>query len=304
MAASLAVHDAVWVAARGDVGTARRVAMRVALARPELEPAVVGLVATELATNLVEHTEGGVLQAFADAEGLELLAVDAGARVASRSGLRAGLQTIAEQSDALEVDATEAGSVLRCRFGPPARVRFGLVQAPLRTCDGSGDGLAMRCNAEGFSAVVLDVLGHGPNASRERDVILSALDATAWERDPDALVSVVEGATRGGRGCALRWVSVEGGALNTLSAGNVSGVVLRTDGHTRLLDRPGLIGRRVDIRLRTHPWDDSCRLVVHTDGLSIRQLAPRRAGAPALEAGRLFRAAARTRDDATVLVVG
>lgn len=300
-------RDALWVSCDADVGAVRRRAA--ALARElALDIGAVALSATELATNLVEHSGGGFMQFFVDRGAIELLSVDFGSPGSPHaSGLSAGLSIIASNTSVMEIDGSSEGAVVRCRFGAaPAHhdLALGVAMAPLRGYAASGDGVFFLATSRGWTAVVVDVLGHGPAAAAERNAIMEALRACTVD-DPAAVLSALESTCRGGRGAAVRWASHEGDALRTFGIGNVTGSMLRSSGAERLDERPGIVGRgSLSPDVRTYAWGLKSRLVLFTDGLSARRVRARADTSAALEAGRLVRMAARERDDAAVLVIG
>jgi hypothetical protein len=98
------------------------------------------------------------------------------------------------------------------------------------------------------------------------------------------------------------------GLLTFAGVGNVAAVVAGEDKERHTVSTGGILGHEVRTwRQFTYPWTEYSLLVVHTDGIGTRWnlgsypgLASRSA---ALTAGVLYRDFARSRDDATVIVL-
>ena len=140
-------HSAAWpVEEASQIGEARRAAITIAerLAFPESRTGQVGLVVSELATNLARHAKRGEIllrpirhdDGDSGPEGVEILAIDAGpgmpdAVLSRRDGfstagtLGHGLGAIERQSDFFQLYTQPSGTVALARFwgstGPPGR---------------------------------------------------------------------------------------------------------------------------------------------------------------------------------------
>lgn len=301
---TILVHEGTWVRTEADVGAARRHAQAVARDARGVDADRVALVASELASNLVSHTRsGGLLQAWRTGNTVELLTIDDGTSDAHRPGLRAGIKSIEDSCDALELELAKTGSLVHCRFGAEPAPAVGACVVPMRGYDRSGDGVWLALDADGQTAVVVDVLGHGAAASAERDAILGAV-MNADFRSPRGVIDAATEAVRQGRGCAIRWAHVRGSDLATFSIGNVGGMLVTAGRAKKLVDHAGVVGRRHrPPPVHHHAWGPGSRLVLFTDGLSSRRVAWTEAHGAVLTAGRIWRAASRDRDDAALLVL-
>jgi len=296
--------EASWIRGAGDVGRVRRLARRCADACG-LDAEAVALCTTEIGSNLTEHGGGGWMQVWHDGVSLHLAAVDRASPPATPApGLGAGLQTVRQHAARVDIDDAAAGHCITARFGPPDEpARVGVVMLPLGGHELSGDGVLVELDGEGLSIVVVDVLGHGPAASEDRDRLFAALAEVPLD-DPRRVASASHDAMRGRRGAALMWAHVSPRRLRSFGIGNVSGEVI--DDTTRsLVSEPGMVGRherppRVDEReVRSGAW-----LLLATDGILSRGRRPPLADrhSVALAAASTIRDHSRQRDDATVLI--
>ena len=171
-------------------GEARRLVTSLchALEFDELRTAQVALVVTELATNLVKHTDqaGGYL-IFTPIEdngvtGLDILSLDQGPGIAQigeclRDGYSStgtsggGLGSIRRQSSLFDIySVVGQGTAILSRFYshlPPdsAFLEVGSVCLPVGGESACGDAWAMKANRKTARFMLADGLGHGPDAA-------------------------------------------------------------------------------------------------------------------------------------------
>ena len=326
-------HETVAVEVRedSDPGHARRVSQKMAgrLGFGEARTSDIGIVATELATNLVRHAGGGELLVHPmslGTHGLELYALDRGRGMAdvarcledgySTAGSRGvGLGSMARLTDALEVySRPDGGSALMTRFcleSDEARSRIGVVCVALPGEDISGDGWARLDRGEVTTIMVIDGLGHGPRAAEATRVALAA-----FEEEAPSQATVAESmqslharlhATRGAS-VALARIDWEARSLEYVGVGNISGVLLGADSRKHMISHNGTAGVRADrIQPFVHPWPTDGLLVMHSDGLGSRWTLDGYPGLqtrdPTLVAGVLYRDFKRDRDDTVVLAL-
>lgn len=318
---------ACWVVDRSQIGEARRMARaraaQAGLAEHRVEE--VAIVASELASNLVQHADGGwfVVQRLGGA--VDLLALDRGPGMAdpercfadgfSTAGTAGiGMGAIRRLSSVQALDSAPGrGTVMYARFGepPPLGVGLGAVTRPCPGQARNGDGWRLDRRGELVRLLVVDGLGHGPGAADATAAALQTM-AASEASDPVALLADLDRGLAGTRGAAATAVVIDPreGALAFAGIGNVSALV-ELDGETSsMVPRFGVLGGGARLRGATawdHPWRPGCRLVVYSDGVSDRWRGDVRRGRhtrhPALLAGRVLRDHLRRTDDATCVVL-
>lgn len=335
MAAAPGIGEDVWWAIDGmaAVPAVRRAAAAMAkdLRFDDDRGAEVGIVVTELATNLVRHAGGGelVLRALADgAEArLRVLAIDSGPGsrnmaalisdgASTRGTLGIGLGACMRLATAFDVYSVPGlGTVVEAILGPRAdssdapRETVADLTRPLTGDGPCGDTAAYRSARGGLLAMVADGLGHGPMAaiaSERAAEVLMASDSAS----PADVLARIHGALAGTRGAAVSalWYDASGARLVHAGVGNVVVRLLSPSGMRTLPAQPGIVGHRMPrLRELSYPVDDTTAAVMHSDGLtqrwSINDVPGVLAHRPAVVCGAVMRAAAGRRDDASVLVL-
>ncbi|HEU4699311.1 MAG TPA: anti-sigma regulatory factor [Gemmatimonadales bacterium] len=326
-----------------QVGEARRVAVALALALgfAEAERSDIAIVVTEAATNLVRHGGGGrvLLQPTPTGPGgLELLCLDRGPGMANFAEcLRDGYSTAGTPGNGLGAIARLAhdfdaysrpglGTALLCRFRlgegeadarsvPRAAVPrspTGVVSLPIAGETHCGDSWAVARTEAATLVLVVDGLGHGPEAevAAEEAVRLFHDGVRAGQLAPAPLLDRVHRGLRATRGAAAAIAALrpDDDALRYAGIGNIAAVVAAPGARLRhLVSHSGILGHQArKIDEFAYAWPAGAQLVMHSDGLQTRwQLDDYPALAlrdPALVAGVLWRDYSRERDDVTVLV--
>ena len=319
-----------------QVGRARRAALAVA---SDLGIAAdiagnIGLVATELATNLVRHAREGavIVRPLEDPprRGVEMLAVDKGpgirdVAVAMRDGFSTagtpgtGLGAVRRISSEFDVYSTvDSGTVLVARLWDPGvprgdsangRYVVGAVCVPMSGESECGDSWVVQQNASVVRVAIVDGLGHGHEAavaaSEAMRVVRELGDAS-----PVDVVQSAHGPLRATRGAAIAVATIDrrSSVVEFAGIGNIVGTILGASSTKSLASHAGIVGHQMrHVHQFTYDWPSHGYLVLHSDGLSARWRADAYPGLighdPAILAGVLHRDFARTRDDATVLVV-
>ncbi|MEU1849111.1 ATP-binding SpoIIE family protein phosphatase [Streptomyces sp. NPDC019990] len=324
-----------------------RVATEEAAARAGLGPhrtATAALVATELATNLIRHADGGRMLVdlverphAGGRRSVQLVSLDHGPgipdiAVAMRDGyttaesLGAGLGTcrrIANDFDLHSAPGRGTVAVARIDHEPPAGrertpgrgPRAGGVNVPLGRAEHSGDAWSLVGDGDRPTLMLADGLGHGAMAAEASDAAVDALHGLAG-LPPDETLRHLGRALRRTRGAAVAvaQLDLQAGRLYFAGIGNVSGR-LRTGGTWKpLLSQPGIVGAQapVSVQVQREPWQDDCLLVLHSDGLPGRWTPPDDpvllARDPAVVAAVVLRdagsAARAVGDDTCVAVLG
>jgi anti-sigma regulatory factor (Ser/Thr protein kinase) len=327
---------AVAVRDQNQVGDARRTAVALGDAQGmnEQERSTLALVVTEAATNLARHAKRGVIllrdtSALGHA-GVEVLAVDCGpgmhdlerhfADGFSTGGTSgAGLGAMRRQADQLDVYSVPGqGTVVLARvFAADSKtaashlMEMGVVCLPLDGETVCGDGWCIRQDADRAMVLIVDGLGHGPNAAQAADTALDVFRATE-DRTAKETVSIIHDALRATRGAAVAVAEIrrtpEGASVALCGVGNTVTAVIGAAGPRSLPSMNGTAGlsiRALQSFTQTLRADDL--LVMHTDGLTTRwrlDAYPRvREHDPAIASALLHRDASRGRDDATVLAL-
>jgi anti-sigma regulatory factor (Ser/Thr protein kinase) len=290
----------------------------------------VAIVATEAVTNMVRHGGGGTFAARPLARdgalGVEMLAIDAGPGMgdfprSSGDGYSTGgtpgtgLGAIGRLADEFEVETSEGrGTILRMVMWNRTPQRddeylVGAVTVPKGGETASGDAWAMELHAGGATFLVVDGLGHGPDASRAAGMAVDVL-----RRNPEAsavrLLDLAHAKLRPSRGAALAFIRHErsAGEVAYAGVGNIAAVIIdATGGRRAMVSHNGIVGHNVHRSEEyRYPWPRGALLVAHSDGLesqwdlaAIPGIMQRH---PSVIAAALFRRHTRKRDDTVVLV--
>jgi anti-sigma regulatory factor (Ser/Thr protein kinase) len=322
-----------------QIGAARRAAVALAHAHHLPSDAIgrLAIVATEAATNIVRHAGRGyvVVRAFTgrDSPIIEVLALDKGPGIpdvdrAMRDGYSTigtagqGLGAIERLADAFGIHSQRGmGTAVFARVGDRARRTMGISAAthvtddlgvvcmPLHGETACGDAWQVVTRRQQTSVLVVDGLGHGPDASAAAGAAMSAF-ATAINSPPETMLAALDANMRETRGAAVSIVVINTGLqrMDFCGIGNVEGRVLSATVTEHLIPQNGIVGHGMPSpRSTTIAWAARSRLVMHSDGIIPRwRLDAYETGAtlhPALLAGLIYRDFARDRDDATVLVL-
>jgi anti-sigma regulatory factor (Ser/Thr protein kinase) len=337
----MAMSEAVWsgdqsvlvrVEERSHVGEARRLVRRLAerSGLDEVDGERAAIVTVELAGNVARHAGHGYLLARplldgAEGRGVEILAIDRGPGIADlAAALRDGYSTAGTPGTGLGAvrrlsqlfdasSATGQGTVILSRVveagsapeGAP--LLLGAICCAKLGEDDSGDSWAWRQDAEGFTLLLVDGLGHGqPAWAAAREAIAAFVERPA--ESPLHTLEVCHRALRGTRGAALAVARVEprAGVLRYAGVGNIAARIISAAGSQHLVSMSGIVGQD-PLRPREfgYPWQPGAMLVMASDGLRTSWSADAYGAAaqrhPALFAGLLLRDHERGRDDVTVV---
>jgi anti-sigma regulatory factor (Ser/Thr protein kinase) len=288
-----------------------------------------GIVATELATNLVKHTTSGgemLLAAHAGRGEVEILALDRGPGIASveramgdghstsgsaGTGLGA-VRRLADDFDVHSVRGRGTAVLGRVRRGRGRRGRLVLDAAGVSVAMAGeqvcGDAWLVCAHPAGAIAAVVDGLGHGPLAAEAARAAMATLAAAQFGTLVEAL-SLVHDALRHTRGAALSLLQVDrrAGVARFAGVGNVAGLICQNGTVRRTVSLNGTLGHGArTFREFAYPWIPGALFVMFSDGLTSHWALTDYPGLitrdPALIAGVLHRDCSRGRDDVTVLV--
>jgi anti-sigma regulatory factor (Ser/Thr protein kinase) len=330
------LHTNVSITDPSLVGEARRIALNAAggLGFDETARGRVALVVTELANNLAQHArDGRVLIAArdeADDAHIEILSLDHGPGMAdvsrclqdgfsTRGTPGTGLGAVQRLANTFSIfSVPERGTVIVARVhatetavsSRASAFTVGSIALPAPNESVSGDTWLLRESGQSATLMLVDALGHGPEAA-----VVAAEAVRAFERQEDGLppsqrIERLHDDLRGSRGAAVTIATLDIGAGTIVfaGAGNVSGRIISGVGDRSLLSQHGTVGAQIRrVHDVVYPWPDHALLLLHSDGLTTRWNLKDAPGLlqyePAVIAGWLARNHLRGPDDATVVVV-
>jgi anti-sigma regulatory factor (Ser/Thr protein kinase) len=289
-----------------------------------------GLVATALSTNLVKHARGGevLLRTTPGAASeLEILAIDRGPGIANlsvsfedgrstagTSGI--GLGAARRMSDEFDLySGVPHGTVVLSRI----RARTGAAPRPLQFSISGvsvaksgetecGDAWTLKCDQDGFSALVADGLGHGHFAAQAATAAVTAA-ALGSGRSCARILEAVHDGLRHTRGAAAAVVEValSRRQMTFAGVGNIGASIVNNGSIRHAVSHNGTLGHQARLfREYSYPWPEESLLVMHSDGLgshwSLDNYPGLRRRHPGVIAAVLYRDFNRGRDDVTVVV--
>jgi anti-sigma regulatory factor (Ser/Thr protein kinase) len=315
-----------------QIAEARREAIAVARRNGVKEDdfARVGLVATELGTNLIKHGRGGelLIGTFEGKEGsgTELLAIDQGPGIGNveeclRDGYSSagtagnGLGAVIRQSHLVDIASWPGfgtGVLARVQPGPPSPKRYashngwGAVSVAMPGQDVCGDSWSVEANGA-TTYLVADGLGHGQDAADASVEAVRLFHRFSGHRVP-TLLDYVHGGLRSTRGAAVSIARFDPATRRVIfsGVGNVAGVLASDGMLRRMVTMPGTAGHVArKIQSFDYPFEGGL-IVLNSDGIGTSWNFTRYPGIqsshPALIAAIIYRDFGRKRDDATVLV--
>lgn len=322
-----------------QIGAARRCAVELGHTHKLSADAVgrLAIAVTEAATNIIRHAGRGVLVLRTlNAESnpaVEMLALDKGPGIsdvtrAMRDGFSTsgtaghGLGGIRRLADVFEIySQRDKGTALVARIGDRPRSlagaghvaslddRVGVVCLPMRGETDCGDAWRIVAGRQRISVLLVDGLGHGPEAAAAANIATTMFRRLASD-PPEAMLLAMSDAMRNSRGAAVSIVVIDEAArlARFSGVGNVEASVLAAGGTKHLIPQNGIVGHTMPVlRSTTVPWPAGARLVMHSDGIWARwrlDTHPSLMTAhPALVAGVIYRDFGRDKDDATALVL-
>ncbi|MBW4634213.1 MAG: SpoIIE family protein phosphatase [Iphinoe sp. HA4291-MV1] len=320
---------------QSQASEARRSALSLAsrLGFTETERGKVGIVVTEVATNLVRHAQEGVLllreiEKYKIA-GLEVLGLDKGPGMSNidecmRDGFSTaggpgnGLGAINRLSHSFDIHSIlDVGTAIFSHFWasplptspPPENLELGVVCQPKLGEEVSGDTWSCEMSQERCLVMVADGLGHGVLAAQASTEAVRVFHENV-HRSPREIMEAAHLALRSTRGAALAIAEINFAhqSVRFAGVGNIAGTILWDAKHQNLVSYNGTVGHEVrKIQEFTYQWYPGALLIMHSDGLGTQWRLERYPGIihkhPSLIAGVLYRDFYRVRDDVTVLVV-
>jgi anti-sigma regulatory factor (Ser/Thr protein kinase) len=320
------------------VGECRRTAQHLAEAH-EWDPTLVGrvgIVATELANNVVRHAGRGelLIQALCDGADvtIELVAIDRGPGMHLDTCMRDGYSTAGTAGTGLGAvlrlstlfdvySVAGEGTVVVSRIAnrmpagsgrstAPTTLQFGAICLAVAGETECGDAwrIAERTNATAI--MVADGLGHGALAAAASRAAAATFSERPFE-EPSEAMQRLHHSLSGGRGAAAACAVLDTDKAKVVysGVGNIAGCVIKGDRSKGMVSHNGTLGVQL-LRKQQFEYDfgQGSRVVMHSDGMSARWTVSAYPGLiarhAAVIAAVLYRDHARARDDVTVIVSG
>lgn len=312
------------------VGEARRTAQALcrSLEFGTVDEGKVGIIVTELGTNLCRHAKEGqiLLRALVEDRGLEILAIDRGPGmsdinrcmidgVSSGSSMGAGLGAVHRQSDHFDIySEVGKGTVILARVFAGAKpaereIDFGVVCVPYPGETICGDDWFLGRGPQQTSLLVVDGLGHGISANEASEAAVGVAERNPG-RPPDDMLKLIHNRLRSTRGAAgsMAVVNASTKKLDFTGIGNVRGCLVRNGETKGIIVHNGTLGLQIrSLKNFTLDLESDDLVILHSDGLTTRwdiaSYPGLRHRSCATIAGVLFRDHRRPNDDATVAVL-
>lgn len=320
-----------------QIGECRRIAQRMAEAHDfdVTEVGRVGIVATELATNLIKHAGHGelLIQALDDEFGtdIEIVSMDRGPGMHVEACMRDGHSTAGTAGTGLGAisrlssffDAySEIGRgtvavsrISRANLAPGERssrraasVEFGAVCVALAGEIECGDTWRIAERGGSVAIMIADGLGHGPLAAASSQAAAAAFAESPFEQPSEAMRHF-HAKLSGGRGSAAAVAILDREKSNVTYAGvgNIAGSIVSAEQSKGMVSHNGTLGVQL---LRRQQFEygllGDSKVVMHSDGVSARWSLNNYPGLfvrhPSIIAAVLYRDHARATDDVTIIV--
>jgi anti-sigma regulatory factor (Ser/Thr protein kinase) len=305
--------------------------MAASLGLNETKAGETAIVITEAARNAVVYGGGGQLLLSGikskNETRMDIVALDRGPGIADLSHALqdgystggtpgTGLGAIKRMAEVFDVFSNGKGTAIFARIEQPENgshlpksVELARLVSPITGEKVCGDNVAWEINGDRCIVLVVDGLGHGPQAAEAADEAVRVFRLHSDE-SPASLISRVHDALKKTRGAAAAVAEVRplAGTLIYAGVGNIAGSILSSTLSRSLISHNGTLGH-VMARVQEFKveWPKDGILVMHSDGLQSRWDLSRYPGLlarqPALIAGILLRDFRRERDDASVLVL-
>jgi anti-sigma regulatory factor (Ser/Thr protein kinase) len=286
----------------------------------------IGIVATEMATNILLHAQSGEFlicpTAEHDGASFDLLALDTGSGIADLGrALEDGFSTIGTAgqgfgaierlSDSASVySLPNRGTAVWARFTKPRKIdtpRIGAVSIPVRGETVCGDAYLILPGKSRSLYMIADGLGHGPGAQEAAEEAVAVTKRYSVET-PVEILTRAHDALKKTRGAAMSVAIVdhERMAITYGGIGNISAALITGTGSRSLVSQNGTLGASFSRAQEfIYPYESNSSLLMFSDGLTSRCTLSGYAGLqkrhPQLISGVLYRDFTRRRDDATVL---
>jgi anti-sigma regulatory factor (Ser/Thr protein kinase) len=299
---------------------------------PEVKIAYLDLIVAEITSNLDKYTNGGevlcAVQGLGNDQYVEIIAIDNGPGftdvntmmldgISTGSTLGHGLGSIKRMSDFFSIYSLKGwGTILVTRlYKTEARtenrriVVRGIVvpKAPEKV---SGDGFTYKFSERYFKLLLLDGLGHGPEANKAVEEAANAFKLCP-ANDPAEIIRYMHPPlkkTRGGVGTIL----VYDGQKDTyaiLGVGNISSKILSNNEFKNVMPYNGIIGHNIPNTMTSHEIaaKDYRFIIMCSDGIKTRWDIAKyphiQRHDPIIIAAAIYKDFARHTDDMSVVII-
>ncbi|HEY2496870.1 MAG TPA: SpoIIE family protein phosphatase [Candidatus Angelobacter sp.] len=229
-----------------------------------------------------------------------------------------GLGAIRRMAEVFDIFSNDKGTAVFARIEQEntqqesrASLEIAGLVSPIAGEEISGDNIAWESTAERCSILVVDGLGHGPQAAEASGEAVRVFREHSGEA-PGSIITRLHDALKKTRGAAAALVELRPLAMTLIYAGvgNIAGSIISTSTKLgrSLVSHNGTLGHIMPrVQEFKMEWPKDGILIMHSDGLQSRWDLSRYPGIlarqPALIAGVLLRDFRRDRDDASVLVM-
>ena len=314
-----------------QVGEARRFALLICgyLDFDEVRTAKVSIIVNELGNNLVRYAQKGKLLFrildFENKSGFEIISIDSGPGFVSTEQVLAdgfstgstpgtGLGAIKRQADLFDIFSVPGkGTVILAQIqrepkNKNEKYRIGAISIPLSGESVCGDAWVCKIDQEDIKALVVDGLGHGPQANRAADEAVNTFNEKS-QMPLDQLLVNIHGRLKSTRGGAVFLVESKlGNEVFFLGVGNIRALVYDGQRGRTLISQNGTAGLQMRTpRVLNQEWPLKSILILHSDGIHSRWDFSEYPGIlnyhPSIVSAVIYRDFLRGNDDATVLVI-
>ena len=320
------------------VGTCRRAAKELS-ERHGADESISGkasIVATELANNIVRHAGSGemLIQILEDGVSpqLEILAIDRGQGMidvskclqdgySTAGTMGTGLGAVSRFSAEFDIFSVEdGGTVVLSRIplkknyssarqpSNRATLEMGAISIPVAGEIECGDTWRAASDDNNIAMLVVDGLGHGPQAAAASQAAAAAFGSMPFDSPAQMMKNLHEiliGSRGAAAACALLNKATE--KIEYAGIGNICSSVVVSERPQGMVSHNGILGVQMpSARQFAYEWPSGQPMIMHSDGISTRWSLSAYPGLsirhPAIIAAVLYRDFSRKRDDATVLV--
>ncbi|WP_020528300.1 SpoIIE family protein phosphatase [Flexithrix dorotheae] len=288
----------------------------------------VSIIISELGTNLIKYAKGNrwiLCRIIKEDKGVEVISCDNGPHIkfmkkaiedgfSSSGSLGHGLGSINRLSDQfLYYNSPVFGNSLISRkfieedSRKKSALNYDWICVPMQGEDFCGDAVAIEELKDETKILLLDGLGHGPEASLASRNAVKIFKENAQENLVE-LLQLMDKGIKGSRGCVLgmaRFLKKEN-KLQYIGIGNISAFIKKTSGRKVFISYPGIVGNQVKkYKMLEEEFNKGDTLLMHSDGIrdcGLLNLEPLRNQIPIIMASAIFSKQARINDDSSILV--
>ena len=315
-----------------QVGEARRAAraLGVSAQLDESQLSNLGIIITELGTNLHKHAKQGELiirkLETTDRQGVEILCIDRGPGMTevakcmedgySTTGTKGnGLGSIKRVATVFDIYSAPEGTAIVAQVWDqvpvslPRVVEIGAICLPYPGESLCGDAWSCSDSEGSYAIIVADGLGHGKEAAAAADKAIEIFEEQS-ALSPQLLLQMIHGALKSTRGAAVfvLHLGTREGKIVCSGIGNISSAIIKGDVSKSFVTLNGTIGHQAHrFQEFVYDWAAGSFLIFHSDGLQTKWKLNTYPGLQmrhsSLVAGVLYRDFRRERDDVTVLAM-